>query len=385
MERTRVVVVGLGDSGLLTAIRLARRADLEVVGISTRPGHLSGQELGLRLARPDDWQRDYRWSFDRFRGLDRVRILHAEATGVDLDGRVLQLRRYDGRDATEPWDVLVVATGVTNGFWRRPELLDDAAVSADLQAHHSRLADARDVLVVGGGAAAVSSALQLALRWPGHRVRLAFPGERALPQHHLRTWDHVSRRLERAGVELLPGHRADLPADFAADEITSGPVAWTTGQPPTAADAVLWAIGRVRPQTGWLPAELLDADGFVAVRPTLQTTGHDQVFAIGDVAATDPLRSSARNRADKLLAINIGQHLAGAPLGAYAAPRRRWGSVLGVEPNGLRVFTPTGRPFRFPAWSVRSVLQPWIVRRGIYGGIRPDPAKGRKKTEQPLK
>ena len=35
------------------------------------------------------------------------------------------------------------------------------------------------------------------------------------------------------------------------------------------------------------------------------------------------------------------------------------------------MFTPKGGVFRFPAWSIDTVLQPWIVRRGIYGGIRP--------------
>ena len=50
LTRPRVVIAGLGDSGLLTAIRLARSAD--VVGISAKPALVSGQELGVRLTRP---------------------------------------------------------------------------------------------------------------------------------------------------------------------------------------------------------------------------------------------------------------------------------------------------------------------------------------------
>ena len=49
MSRKRVVVAGLGDVGILTAIRLSRHAD--VVGISVKPGLVSGQELGVRLSR----------------------------------------------------------------------------------------------------------------------------------------------------------------------------------------------------------------------------------------------------------------------------------------------------------------------------------------------
>lgn len=372
MSRTRVLVAGLGDSGLLTAIHLARHRDLEVVGVSAKPGLVSGQELGMRLARPEDWARDYRIGFDRFRRLDGVRTVHGELTGLDLAAREVTVHRYDGAAATEPWDALVIATGVSNGFWRRPDLEGDTEVSAGLAASHDRLARAASILVVGGGAAAVSSALQLALRWPEKSVTLAFPADRGLPRHHHRTWDRARVRLEAAGVSLSPGCRAAVPDDFVGDQITEGPVTWSAGSSPTAADAVVWAIGRVRPNTAWLPPELLDDGGFVRTGPTLQVPGHPDVFAIGDVAATDPLRSSARNRADKLLARNIRAHLAGRALGEFSGARRRWGSVLGVEPDGLRVFTPGGRPFRFPAWSVRSVLQPWIVRRGIYGGVRED-------------
>ena len=54
MPRPRVVVAGLGDSGVLTAIRLARHC--EVVGISTKPEFVTGQELGTRLAAPGRWE-----------------------------------------------------------------------------------------------------------------------------------------------------------------------------------------------------------------------------------------------------------------------------------------------------------------------------------------
>lgn len=370
MTRRRVVVAGLGDSGLLSAIHLARAGAVDVIGISSQPGLVSGQELGLRLARPEAWSRDYRIGFDRFRGLDAVDVVHAEVVGLDPAAREVAVRDAAGRRRAIGYDVLVVATGVSNGFWRRPDLQTDADVDATLAGAHDRLGESRSILVVGGGAAAVSSALQVALRWPGTAVALAFPGERALPQHHPRVWQVARRRLGRAGVELRPGHRAVLPDGFAADRITSEPVGWTTGQPPTSTDAVLWAIGRVRPNTGWLPDELLDEAGFVRVQPTLRVPGADGVFAVGDVAATDPLRGSARNRADRLLARNVLAHLDGGPLASYRPRGRRWGSVLGPEPDGLRVFAPSGHPFRFPAWSVDRVLQPWIVRRGIYGGVR---------------
>ncbi|MCX5044427.1 FAD-dependent oxidoreductase [Aldersonia sp. NBC_00410] len=366
--RPRVVVAGLGDTGVLTAIHLAQRFD--VTGISVKPGLVSGQELGTRLSRPEAWARDYWLPFDRFRGLDEVRVLHGALTSLDVAARKVTVRHADGSTVPEEYDALIISTGVANGFWRRPAFQSATEVDADLNAAHTRIADSASVLVVGGGAAAVASAANIAGRWPDKRVDLYFPGERALPQHHPRAWQRVRGRLAELGVGLHPGHRAVVPDGFTCDRITNDPVQWQGGQAAASADSVLWAIGRVRPNTSWLPPDLLDEHGFVRVRPTLQTPDHREIFAVGDVAATDPLRNSARNRADRLLAHNVRALFADRQLRDYRPRGRRWGSVLGVQPDGLEVFAPTGHAFRFPAWSIDRVLQPWIVRRGIYHGVR---------------
>jgi NADH dehydrogenase FAD-containing subunit len=371
MNRPRVVVAGLGDTGLLTAIHLSRRC--AVVGISPKPGLVSGQELGNRISRPESWARDYWISFDRYRRLDRVRVLHAVLVGADLDARTVTVTDAQGRTHGEEYDVLVIATGVRNGFWRTPDLETADQVGRALRDVHDRVGAAGSVAVVGGGAAAVSAAGNIARTWPDKAVDLYFPGGRALPQHHPRVWARVERELRARGVGLHPGHRADVPAEAACDRITTGPVRWSTGQPPTDAEAVVWAIGRVHPNTAWLPRTVLDDHGFVEVGPDLRVVGHPEVFAIGDVAATDPLRSSARNRADKLLARNVLAHLRGKTLGAYRPPRRRWGSVLGIQEDGLRVFAPAGWSFRFPGWTIRVVLEGLIVRWGIYRGVRARP------------
>ncbi|MBB1053350.1 FAD-dependent oxidoreductase, partial [Dietzia sp. B44] len=307
MSRPRIVVVGLGDTGVLTAIALRRHGD--VVGITAKPEFVSGQELGLRLARPEAWTRDYRIAYSRFRGLDHVRIVHGSATALYTENRTVRVTLADGAAGEgsagessvveEPYDALVVATGVTNGFWRHPTLRDSRGVDADISLPHQRIAASRTVAIIGGGAAALSSAAQVAERWPTKTVDVYFPGDRALPHHHHRVWDRVRTRLESLGVGLHPGHRADLPAGGGAgggggdvasnnkiddDDLTSAPVSWKTGQAPTTADVVIWAIGRVSPNTGWLPAEMLDDRGFVLVEPTLRVVGHGDVFAVGDVA-----------------------------------------------------------------------------------------------------
>jgi apoptosis-inducing factor 2 len=368
LNRKRVVVAGLGDAGVLTAIRLSRHAD--VVGISVKPALVSGQELGVRLSRPNDWARDYWIPFDRFRRLDRVRTVQATLTKLDLAARTVVGRREDGATIVEQYDALIISTGVTNGFWRQPTLQSADDIGAGLRAAHERLTAAGSVVIVGGGAAAVSSAVNMATTWPEKRIDLYFPGERALGEYHPGTWERMRGRLTDLRVGLHPGHRAVVSNGFAGDEITGEPVHWSTGQPPASADAVLWAIGRVRPNTDWLPPELLDEHGFVRVTPELRVPGHRGLFAVGDVAATDPLRSSARNRGDALVARNVRAEFAGRRLRTLRTPGRRWGSLVGIQPDGLEVFLPTGHAFRLPSWSVERVVMPWIVRWGMYRGVR---------------
>lgn len=365
MTRPRVLVAGLGDTGLLTAIHLSQH--VEVVGVSSKPGLVSGQELGLRLARPREWARDYWVSFDRYRKLDAVRTVHGTLLGADLDAKTVTVRDADGIESRELYDVLVIATGVSNGFWRQPLLQSANEIDEALHDTHHRLAKSNNVVVIGGGAAAVSSALNIATAWPDKQVDLYFPGEHALPQHHGKVWGTLKKRLADLGVRVHPGHRAVVPDGFACDEITAGSVEWSTGQEAVSADAVLWTIGRVRPNTAWLPTEILDADGFVQVDEHLRVVGRDDVYAIGDVAATNALRNSARSRADGMLAHNVRAGLNGGSLKTFKPAPRRWGSVVGTQKNSLEVFTATGQSFRIPAWSY---LQPWLVWRGIYKGVR---------------
>lgn len=366
MTRPRVVVAGLGETGVLTAVRLSK--DHDVVGISTKPSLVSGQELGLRLTRPDWWARDYHHSFDSLRGLDGARVVHGTLTGADLAARTVTVALPDGSTVDEPYDVLVISTGVSNGFWRRPGLETADDVAAGIDETHRQLSAARSIAVIGGGAAAVGTAWNAARVWPDKQVDLYFPGEGALPDHHRKVWAQVRGELEAAGVGIHPGRRAVVPDEI--DRITTDPVSWSTGQSEVTADAVLWAIGRTVPNTDWVPAEILDEHGFVRAGLDLAVPGVDGVFAIGDVAATDPQRSSARNFTFKLLAANIRAHLAGKPLKTFSPPKRKWGSVNGYQENGLVVFTAAGQRFRIPRLPVDRMVRARVVDRGYYKGIR---------------
>lgn len=365
-----MVIAGMGETGVLTAANLPDTCD--VLGISTKPCLISGQEVGTRLVAPDSWAKDYVTEFRQLRRLDRTAIVEARVSGLDPVARTLTLQMPDRSSRTQRYDVLVIATGISNGFWRDDRFAARGEVEAEDCDRTEQLAKAKDFAVIGGGPTAASIAANLAATWPEKPVNWFHPGERPLSGYHPDTVDAVLEKVAELGVVRHAGHRAVLPEDHDPRVIGTGTVQWQTGQDRTRADAVIWATGAARPNSGFMTEDALDAQGYIKVTPSLQTPQWLEIFAIGDVAATDPYRSSARNSAYKVLAHNVGAYLAGKndEMQVYKAPTYRWGSVVGVQRDGLTVYGPEGKPTRFRRWVVRWLLFPLAVRRGIYGGVR---------------
>jgi NADH dehydrogenase FAD-containing subunit len=365
----RVVVAGLGDTGVLVAVGLARHA--HVVGVATRPALVSGQELGNRLARPEHWRRNFLIPLRRFRRLDRVQVLHGRISQVDPERSVVHVELADGSSTVEPYDVLVISSGVTSGFWRQNRVEGLADVEHDLATVGAQLDAAGSVAVVGGGATGVSVATSLARRHPDKEIHLFHSGDEPLPGYHPAARRWVVGELARAGVHRHPGHRAEIPEGFRADRLTTGPVRWSTGQDPFEADLTLWAVGEVRPNSDYLPADMLDESGFVRVDEHLRVPGSPNVFAVGDIAASDPHRSSARNWGSFVVTHNVRALLRGrGRMRGYRAPANRWGSILGLQDDGMVIFQPSGRSFRVPRWAVQPMLFRAWTQGFLYRGLR---------------
>lgn len=367
--KKRVVIAGLGDTGLLVALGL--HPDFEVIGISPKPCLVSGQELGTRISRPHDWRENHLIDFSRYRKLAGMQTRHGVITRVEPENDRVHVRLHDGTDETISYDALVLSMGVTNGFWRNAELEGRSDVNRRIDEVAAQLARAQSIAIVGGGATGVSAASNLKETYPEKRVALFFGQSEILPGYHPKARNTVLDRLARQGVELHPGHRALVPDNFAFERLTHEPLAFTSGQPPYAADAVLWAVGKQRPNTGFLPQSMLDEDGYVRADAQLRVPGFANVFTVGDVAASDPNRSSARNSGFLTVAYNVRRLLEGRAerMKTFRATPHRWGSILGVQKDGMRVFAPTGFSVGIGLFWVKNVLFPLIVRRGIYKGI----------------
>jgi NADH dehydrogenase FAD-containing subunit len=368
--KKRVLVVGFGDTGMLVAINLGSNVD--IIGISPKPCLVSGQELGLRLTQAASWKRDYLVPFRRYKKLDHVTIHQGLVSAIDTNKQCVVFSDADGQTQQVDYDILVLSPGVTNGFWRQSNIVDLATIKQSIAAKASQLDSANTIAIVGGGATGVSVANNLAQRSPSKLVHLFYSAGQPLPGYHPKVRDSIEQHLIRAGVVMHANHRAIIPADFNCDEMTTETVEWADSQTSFQADITLWAVGKMTPNNEGIPSKMLDDNGFIKADEFLRVPGHDNVFTVGDIAASDPNRSSARNWGYRIVAQNIQAYLADTPakMKKYRAPQYRWGSILGVQNNGLLIHQADGSKFRFPRWSIRTILFPLLVRKMIYQGMR---------------
>ncbi len=314
--RHRIVIVGGGAGGLELATRLGdtlgRKARAHVTLVDRSRTHLWKPLLHEVAAGSMDihqHQLDYlaqaRWHRFTFvlgalAGLDRAAREVVVAPVRDDEGVEILPQRRIG------YDTLVIAIGSESNDFNTPGVRDNAfTIDNAWQAHlfHRRLVNAcfranfandgkvLDIAIVGAGATGVELAAEL------HntiRVLAAYGLENFDPERQI----HMS--VVEAGPRILPGlpdHVAegtmgvlqDLGVDVLTGErvveVTASRVKTASGH-DIPADFTVWAAGIRANEV------LKDLDGLesnrinqLVVKPTLQTTRGDDVFAIGDCAA----------------------------------------------------------------------------------------------------
>jgi selenide, water dikinase len=213
-----------------------------------------------------------------------ARLILADAVGLDLEGRTLELA---GRPAL-PFDLLSVDL---SGESAMPDVRDacipvipPGGFLARLPALEDALPDGARLAIIGSDPAAVELALALARRFRG-RLRLVLVSEMSEPlaAAPLRTRRAVRAALVDAGVELASAVRAGA--------LTEGRLALSDGS-FLSADVALWASRTVAPAFLAESGLACDAEGRVLVGVGQRSVSHPGVFAAGDCATRPPDRPS---------------------------------------------------------------------------------------------
>ncbi|KAA2235535.1 selenide, water dikinase SelD [Salinarimonas soli] len=308
-----------------------------------------------------------------------ARFLRAEAIGLDPQARRLVLR---DRPPVR-YDVISLDTGST------PTLdVPGAAAHAIPVKPVAPFLDRLDgilagdgplrLAVVGGGAGGVETVLSLAERLgrarPGATSSLTLLTRGPL----LRSTNARARRLLR---EALDRHRVAVLEDAEVVRVDADRVACRDGR-EISCDHVLWVTWAGAP--AWLARTglALDERGFVAVEPSLRSTSHGEVFAVGDMAAVlshpRPKAGVYAVRQGPPLAENLRRALRGERLRPFT-PQRTALALIGTgEGRAVAARGPLAVEGRI-VWRIKEAID----RRWIEGYQRLRPMKATAAPQPP--
>jgi NADH dehydrogenase len=389
----RIVIVGGGAGGLELATRLGKtlgkKGTASVVLVDANlthiwkpllhevaAGSLNSYEDELNYVAQAKWN-NFTFQLGRMTGLDRdARQIHLSAT-LDEDGNELVPER------SLDYDSLVIAVGsTTNDFGtkgaaehclfldtrKQAERFHQQLLNRYLRAHASQtdVVEEINVAIVGAGATGVELAAELhnaaqelaayglgQIKPENLRITVIEAGPRVLPALPERIGGPVHKTLEKLGVTVL--------TNSAVSEVTADALITASGQ-VIPATLKVWAAG-IR-----APAFLQDIAGLetnrinqLQVRPTLQTTRDDNIFAFGDCAScpmkgTDrnvPPRAQAAHQQASLLVKSLKLRIEGQALPEYTY--KDYGSLI-----SLSKFSAVGNLMGNLTGSV--MLEGWLAR-----------------------
>lgn len=318
------------------------------------PGCLAG------LYRPDEMEMELRplcnWA--------GIRFVRARVAGLDPD---LQQVYFDDGRPPLAYDALSINVGSIPRGMDTPGVREHAVPTRPLglllkrvhefEKNHRSDGGPLRIVIAGGGAAGVELAFAMHSRWGTRfapvRITLVDSQTTLLTGHRPRVAAIIGRYLEEKGITCLTGKRVtgvDKTGVYFEDH------------PSLPCDFLLWATGGAPP--GLLKDTNLETSGagFIRVRPSLQATSYDNVFAAGDCIEF-PSRSLPKSgvyavREGPVLARNLHAWLEHRSL----VPYRPQGSALALLMTGTRNAVASRRHASFHGpWVWR--LKDWIDRR----------------------
>src|SRR5580704_7572614 len=343
----RIVIIGGGFAGLAAAKAL-RYANADILVID-RTNHNLFQPLLYQVATtvlsPAQIASPIRALLKNQRN---TTVFLGEVNGINKDAKFVYASDENHEDVAHPYDILVIATGVSHSYFGRDEFAEfapglkrladavrirnrvlNAFERAEAEDDPNRRQDFLTFVLVGAGPTGVELASSLAvlvrtsLRAEFRRINLAATrivlvdvASRVLGTFASELSEAAKHRLENLGVEVQLGHSVDrIDADgavIAGKRIASKVVIWTAGVAPS-------------PAGKWLNVET-DRAGRVCIQNDLTVPGHPEIYVVGDTASLEqdgkPLPGVAQ------VAIQQGRY----------AGRRIAQSLFGK---------PSSRPFRY--------------------------------------
>ncbi len=341
MDQKRVVIVGGGYVGFEVAKALDEHADVTL--IEQREAFVQPPAAIRALLQPGILDQII-LPYDRL--LKHGQVVRGRATAVSQ----FEVTLDDGK--AYPADYIVLATGSSYAAPFKPagdSIADfrnaSAVVSAQLSAAHS-------VVIVGAGAVGTELAGEIAAAQPDKDITLVSSDNTLFPMYPCKLGAQLKRKLERAGVSVVLGQRAENLQHV--DKPYAGPVALTDGR-VIQADLVFPVIGS-RPNAGLaqsLPGVTVAPSGRVKTDQWLRPSDYPNVFVAGDIADVgDGMTIVAISRQNPWLIKTLKRELRGQAV-EQQKPYLPWKTAPILLPLGPKI----GNSWLF------ATVGDWITRR----------------------
>lgn len=276
----RILVLGGGYTGMLCAIRLARRTRRTGARITlVNPSARFTERLRMHQVFAGQELADHRIG-DLLDGTGVV-FVQGAATAIDTAGRSVAVETPGG-PVELAYDSMVYALGSATDTSMVPGAVEYAhTLNNPRDARHftDRLtqlaATGGTVSVCGGGLTGVEAATEIAESHPGLRVTLISRSEPG-PLMNAKARAHLHAAFARLGITLRTGS--------AISKVLPGGVELADGT-NVQADACLWTTGVRVPALAADAGIAVDERGLILVDATLRSTSHPEIHAIGDAAA----------------------------------------------------------------------------------------------------
>ncbi|KAL4252084.1 FAD/NAD(P)-binding domain superfamily protein [Abortiporus biennis] len=318
-DRKNIVIVGGGYAGSGLARTLSSKLDASkynLIMITSKP-YFVHLVAGIRMTVTDEGKLEDR-------GLIPYDKIFINDNGTHIVGTV------EGIEEREPgkggflllkngeriqYDILVLATGSRwKGHLDFPD--SDTEIREFIKQWRKRFADAKDVVLVGGGSVAIETAGEIKYYYPDTKITIVHGSDMLLNKTYPDKFrKDMERRVRLTGTEIVFN-------DY-IDEIPSlGQVGVKTrnGKTFPNADLVIATTGGT-PNTTFissLDSNVLTPRGNVKVAPTLEVIGHPGVFALGDIIEWDEQKQAGKAPYHSAVVIdNIFNYLSGQPYKEY--------------------------------------------------------------------
>jgi NADH dehydrogenase len=274
-----VVILGAGYTGMIAAIRTARRTRRRGVRVTiVNPSSRFTERLRMHQIATGQQLADLR--IPHLLAGTGVEFVEGWAQEIDVESRSVTVATENGQRRLD-YDHLVYAIGsATNmtgvpGADQHAHSLNSPQAAARFASRLDRLGPGGVVVVGGNGLTGIEAATEVAESHPHLRVVLlgrGQPGSMMGPKARA----YLDRALARLGIEVRSGVLITkvLPDGL---ELDGGEI--------VRSDATLWTTGFWASPLAGESGLAIDDRGRIVVDATLRSVSHPTVFAIGDAAA----------------------------------------------------------------------------------------------------